>query len=236
MAAPPSPGCAKNAALGCARRLFFRLRPALASLCAYPPRFFLSRFACSRRPASLRLGLVSGPLARPFARPRFGPSGLLATAQRFFLSRFACSRRPASLRLGLVSGPLARPFARPRFGPSGLLATAQRFFLSRFACSRRPASLRLGLVSGPLARPFARPRFGPSGLLATAQRFLFASVSPPCVGPLLFVMRQVSSRFHPPHGQRRSGQGHSTAAEKKTRHETGNFLLSPQSGAHSMWR
>ena len=29
----------------------------------------LSRFACSRRPASLRLGLVSGPLVRPCAHP-----------------------------------------------------------------------------------------------------------------------------------------------------------------------
>ena len=40
MAGSLSPGSAKNAAPGCARRLFFRLRPALAPLCAYPPRFF----------------------------------------------------------------------------------------------------------------------------------------------------------------------------------------------------
>ena len=43
MAGSLSPGSAKNAAPGCARRLFFRLRPALAPLCAYPPRFSLSR-------------------------------------------------------------------------------------------------------------------------------------------------------------------------------------------------
>ena len=55
MAGSLSPGSAKNAAPGCARRLFFRLRPALAPLCAYPPRFSLSRSACLRRPASLRL-------------------------------------------------------------------------------------------------------------------------------------------------------------------------------------
>ena len=40
MAGSLSPGSAKNAAPGCARRLFFHLRPALAPLCAYPPRFF----------------------------------------------------------------------------------------------------------------------------------------------------------------------------------------------------
>ena len=40
MAGALSLGSAKNAAPGCARRLFFRLRPALAPLCAYPPRFF----------------------------------------------------------------------------------------------------------------------------------------------------------------------------------------------------
>ena len=40
MAGALSLGSAKNAAPGCARRLFFRLRPVLAPLCAYPPRFF----------------------------------------------------------------------------------------------------------------------------------------------------------------------------------------------------
>ena len=48
----------------------------------------LSRFACSRRPASLRLGLVSGPLVRPCAHPRCGPSGLLTTAHRFYSTPF----------------------------------------------------------------------------------------------------------------------------------------------------
>ena len=43
---------------------------------------------CSSSPSEARLHwgpfwLVSGPLARPCARPRCGPSGLLATAQRF---------------------------------------------------------------------------------------------------------------------------------------------------------
>ena len=48
----------------------------------------LSRFACSLRPAALRLGLVSGPLVRPCAPPRCGPSGLLTTAHRFYSTPF----------------------------------------------------------------------------------------------------------------------------------------------------
>ena len=42
MAGSLSPDCVKNAAPGWARRLFFHLRPALAPLCAYPPRFGVS--------------------------------------------------------------------------------------------------------------------------------------------------------------------------------------------------
>ena len=49
-----------------------------------------SRFACSRRAASLRLGLVCAGCARS-SRPRSAPSALLTTAQRFLLSRFAPS-------------------------------------------------------------------------------------------------------------------------------------------------
>ena len=47
----------------------------------------LSRFACSRRATSLRLGLKTGLLRSPSVfRPRSGPSALLTTAQRFSLT------------------------------------------------------------------------------------------------------------------------------------------------------
>ena len=89
MAGELSPGSAKNAAPGCARRLFFRLRPVLAPLCAYPPRFSLSRSACSRRPASLRLRAQTASLRTGLVcTRRSGPSGLLTTAPRFSFGNF----------------------------------------------------------------------------------------------------------------------------------------------------
>ena len=89
MAGSLSPGSAKNAAPGCARRLFFRLRPALAPLCAYPPRFALSRSACSRRPASLRLRAQTASLRTGLVcTRRSAPSGLLTTAPRFSFGNF----------------------------------------------------------------------------------------------------------------------------------------------------
>lgn len=50
----------------------------------------MSRFACSRRVASLRLGLVSASFGR-FPRPRSGPSPLFATAHRFLVHGTHCS-------------------------------------------------------------------------------------------------------------------------------------------------
>ena len=53
-------------------------------------RALYSRFACSRRPASLRLGAqTSGPVALVCV-PRSGPSRLLATAQTLFT---CCNRK-----------------------------------------------------------------------------------------------------------------------------------------------
>ena len=53
----------------------------------------LSRFACSRRPASLRLGVETEWLCHSsVSPPRSAPSGLLTTAQRFFLGRDGWTR------------------------------------------------------------------------------------------------------------------------------------------------
>ena len=65
--------------------LFFGLRGSLLS-CSRALRALVSRFACSQRTASLRLGLVSGACG-PSPRPRSGPSVLLATAQTLLASR-----------------------------------------------------------------------------------------------------------------------------------------------------
>ena len=50
-------------------------------------RYGHSRFACSRRPASLRLGLETACCAGLVSHPRSGPSGLFATAQRYYEKR-----------------------------------------------------------------------------------------------------------------------------------------------------
>ena len=73
-------------------------------------RFDLSRLAGSRRPASLRLGLVLWPMATSLALASVHP-GCSPRLGRFVLSRLAGSRRPASLRLGLVLWPMATSLA-----------------------------------------------------------------------------------------------------------------------------
>lgn len=69
---------------GFARPVFRSAR--LTVVCSRALRALVSRFACSQRTASLRLGLVSGACG-PSPRPRSGPSVLLATAQTLLASR-----------------------------------------------------------------------------------------------------------------------------------------------------
>ena len=127
----------------------------------------LSRCACSRPTASRRLGLVSGPLARPCARPRSGPSALLATAPRFCLVTFALGAWPGRcLAFGSVGvrrvppahnappsrtkpAALRRLGFSPRFGPSSPMRLRSRFCL---------VTLRLLTTHGfPPSRPGLRP-------------------------------------------------------------------------------
>ena len=89
----------------------------------------LSRFACSRRPVSLRLGTAIAGCAR--LTWLFLASLHPACSRRLsasMLSRLACSRRLASLRFGTGMAGYACLMPIPHFGPSSLLTTARRFY------------------------------------------------------------------------------------------------------------
>ncbi len=108
MAGSLSLGSAKNAAPGCARRLFFRLRPVLAPLCAYPPRFSLSR--CSRCHAA---GWAHGRVAKSGLREKCR-SGLCPSP---VFSPAPCLSSPMRLPSALLAVTL-RLFATPGFPPA----------------------------------------------------------------------------------------------------------------------
>ena len=105
----------------------------LSPLCAYPPRFGLSRCALGPWPGCFHS--VSGKNQSRTAGLGFSPSlrSKLPYGPKLRASRChaaAAAPRAASLRLGLKTGPLRVPsVSRPRSGPSALLRSPPRFFL-----------------------------------------------------------------------------------------------------------
>ena len=106
----------------------------------------LSRFACSRRPASLRLGLEPPRCAGLGSRPRSGPSGLLTTAPRFFLLQVEEGVHAQVLSLVVAK---STPVGTPRHGHSSFRSLAPPL-------PTRPAAKPLGSCGGPVPDSYSR--------------------------------------------------------------------------------
>ena len=108
--------------------LFWGFSGVGGELFATAQRFVMSRFACSRRLASLRFGTGMAGCARLMPIPHFGPSSLLTTAQRFVDVTLRLLTTLGFLATRDNHGRLRLPgMVIPRSSPSELFATAQRF-------------------------------------------------------------------------------------------------------------
>ena len=141
------------------------------------PRSGLSRCACSRRAASLRLGLVCGPLCVPSLAlaPVHPRCSRRLRAQTCHAAR-PPQRGTAHRCAKNAAPPAASPvFSSPRFAVPLLSgASALRLVTLCLLATRGFPSSRAGLRAA--LRPSARPRSGPSALFATAPRSAIAYI------------------------------------------------------------
>ena len=130
----------------------------------------LSRSACSRRAASLRLKQNPVPLRGPWA---FAFAALHPPL--WVYRRAIAAGRPPPNERQPSERPVAYGCCELRRRPPSAFRMKRGPFLRAVPftlCSRltaRSLSLRLGLVSGPLPRPCARPRSAPSSLAAACS-------------------------------------------------------------------